>query len=1153
MLTANVSRWIYLKRPQATEKGDEAMNEQERLLQESVSLLHPLLAAYVCREMKRTYKDRWWEEVQLNLSDPYGALPEDGPEEQLIGSLDFLHCLQLLDRQWRAIFSKLLSLDFRNWSKEAMGLRNRLAHANTNPIKKEQTWRDLDTLARIASVIDEDVEAKIRGKLRRQMYGSEEGSRQGSSAKLVERPEDEPSEILRPVEKLKPWRQVIRPHTDVAEGRFRKAEFAADLSMVARQEGSLEYRDPVEFFNQTYLTEGLENLLFVASKRILEQGGDAIIQIKTAFGGGKTHSILALYHLMRGGKGVSEHPQLKGLMEKLGTKEFPKVHVATLVGTSLDPSKASRPPDFSGHQISTLWGEMAYQLLRSAGREDRFDLVKEADKKGVSPGSKAMAELFDLCGPCMVLIDELVAYAKKLYGVERLVAGSFDNLMTFIQELSEAARASRCSLVVASIPESEIEIGGEGGQKALQTIQHTFGRMEAIWKPVSASEGFEVVRRRLFSTCDDEEARAHTARAYMKLYQEDETNFPREVSKQAYMERIKACYPIHPEIFDRLYEDWASMDGFQRTRGVLRLMASVIHELWMQQDDSPLIMPGSLPLNIPNVRDELTRYLDDAWNSIVDSEVDGKQSKPHEIDSKHPRFGLNGAARRLSRSIFLGSAPSSSAQKVRGVLPERLYLATMKPKEDRYIFQDALGELEKQSAYLYRDSGSQRFWYGTRPTLKKIFRDVKHGLDQRLVQEGMLKAFNGLRAGQSFARVHSIPSSSQDVPDEQGLGLVVLRPDDPYHPKLSREDPGRSDGLRYQENQALAFAEAILMERGSAQRLYKNQLAFLAADSEKLKGFEGAVKDFLAWQEIAEGIESLDLTESQVKEVHHEMERSHKSLFFARNAAYQWILVPRIDLQEDMKTIQWEAAQLQEGNSDLIERAAQTMVEKEWKIDRWSPMLLKMELDRLLWKDKAHLAVKELWDLLGTHCYLPRLSGVHVLHRAIKDGLETGDFFLLALGYEDGRYLGLRHQEAIEGILPSDLLVKRERGLEQLAKEAEAVPVRSSETSDVAGSAKADLSSSLTADEEHRRETSQALLPYRRFYLSKNLRFERIHNEVLMLVQEVLTALEHHEGTTLAISLEVQAQFSKGVSPELKRTIMENSKTLEVEQYGFEE
>ena len=207
--------------------------------------------------------------------------------------------------------------------------------------------------------------------------------------------------------------------------------------------------------------------------------------------------------------------------------------------------------------------------------------MKESDKKGVSPGSEALANMFDACGCCMVLVDELVAYAKKLYGAEKLPAGTFDNFITFIQELTEAARASKRSLVVASIPESDNEIGGDAGREALEQIEHTFGRMEAIWKPVSANEASRWYAD-VVPQLQNNNARERVCERFSNMYNDNPSDFPIEARELEYRERMIRCYPIHPEVFDRLYEDWATLERFQRTRGVLRLMAAVIHELWMR-------------------------------------------------------------------------------------------------------------------------------------------------------------------------------------------------------------------------------------------------------------------------------------------------------------------------------------------------------------------------------------------------------------------------------------------------------------------------------------------------------------------------------------------------------------------------------------------
>lgn len=484
----------------------------------------------------------------------------------------------------------------------------------------------------LSGSIDAEATEEIRALYRTARYGSAQGSTAVTDTVASTGKKKNAAAVLtkKVGQNLPSWRDIMQPHPDVAEGRYKAAEFAADLAQVSRGEGAYEYRDPVEFFSRTYITEGMAGLLVQSLQRIAGMGGEPVIQLKTAFGGGKTHSMLALYHMVRGTTSIDYIPNLKPVLERAGLTELPKANVAVLVGTALDPTRKKNPANLPGYTVSTIWGEMAYQLVTSAGKPELYaKYIREADRKGVSPGSENLKNLFNECGPCLILMDELVAYAKKIYGVDGLPAGSYDNFVTFIQEITEAARASENSIVVASIPESDIEIGGEAGKTVLETIEHTFGRMESIWKPVAANEGFEVVRRRLFLDCKDTEAREAVCDAFSKMYQENATDFPLEAKEVEYRDRLISCYPIHPEVFDRLYGDWATLERFQRTRGVLRLMAAVIHELWMANDASAMIMPGSIPLDTPNVRDELVRHLPDTWNSIIDREVDGKDSIPY--------------------------------------------------------------------------------------------------------------------------------------------------------------------------------------------------------------------------------------------------------------------------------------------------------------------------------------------------------------------------------------------------------------------------------------------------------------------------------------------------------------------------------------------
>ena len=212
---------------------------------------------------------------------------------------------------------------------------------------------------------------------------------------------------------LRPRREVARPHPDVAAGRYRQAEFAADLSQVVRGRAEAEYQDPVEFFARTYLTEGMRRLMIQALLRITGQGGEPVIQLKTAFGGGKTHSLLALYHLLRGRAPLDRLQGAPELLGDAGIEQPPPARVAVVVGTAINPTRERRPPNLRGITIRTLWGEIAAQLAEQAGDPKLYDRIRAADRKGVPPGSDALRALFNACGPCLILIDELVAYARR--------------------------------------------------------------------------------------------------------------------------------------------------------------------------------------------------------------------------------------------------------------------------------------------------------------------------------------------------------------------------------------------------------------------------------------------------------------------------------------------------------------------------------------------------------------------------------------------------------------------------------------------------------------------------------------------------------------------------------------------------------------------
>ena len=1125
------------------------MTPNHQRVTEGFQVLTSVLAPYVTGELRARFSDEWWDRgvLQALYESQRRDLPATGEDEELVTRLDAARCLRLMDVQWNDLFRRKLSREHRTWIKELITTRNKWAHAGLVDMADEDAWRALDTMTRLVEQIDAEATERLRSMARTVRYGTEGPSTQVDE---VETPsgrdagQGAPAGVLAstPRQGLRPWREVARPHPDVAAGRYRQAEFAADLSQVARGRADAEYQDPIEFFARTYLTEGMRDLMVQALRRIAGLGGEPVIQLKTAFGGGKTHSLLALYHLLRGRAPLSRLQGASELLKDAGIEQPPPARVAVLVGTAINPTRERRPPNLQGITIRTLWGEIAAQLAEQAGEPKLYDRIRAADRRGVPPGSDALRELFDACGPCLILVDELVAYARKIYGVEGLPSGSFDAIQTFIQELTEAVRASRNTVLVATIPESDIEIGGEAGQETLARIEHTFGRMEAIWKPVGSEEGFEVVRRRLFLPLDDEPARDDACRAFNSLYRENRGDFPLECREARYLERLKACYPIHPEVFERLYNDWATLERFQRTRGVLRLMAAVIHDLWVRNDASLLILPGSVGLDVPAVRDELTRYLPEGWTPVLEGDVDGRNSGPFRIDTENPRFGQAVAARRVARAVFLGSAPHVVEQRVRGIEDVRVRLGAVQPGEQVAVFNDALSQLSDRLTYLYRQD--RRYWYDTRPNLRRTVAERAQQFDEDEVERELERRVREAtrRDRGDFQGVHPCPASSSDVPDEQAVRLVVLAANTTHSGQGA-------------DSAALQAARDILSDRGSSPRQHQNMLAFLAPDRDVMEGLVQETRRFLAWQSVVRDREVLNLDTHQRREAAGGEKESDGTVRLRLTEAWRWLLVPVQHLSDTgVGGLQWETMQVAVGGDSMASRASQRMQSSEHMILEWSPALLKMELDRWFWRNRPHVPVKQVWDALCAYSYLPRLRDQSVLVASIQAGITSGDYFAYATSVSgQGRYEGLTLGTPAAAIYvdAKSVLVKPDVAQAQIEAERVEPGTAGTETGTAATGTASGSDRPSPVGTGPDAEGSESRLP-RRFFGTVRLDPDRASRDMGTVSEEILQHLTTLPGAKVEVSVEISATAPDGVSQTVQRIVDENCKTLRFVSHGFE-
>jgi hypothetical protein len=1092
-----------------------------------LELLRKALGPYIKRQLTSVYKDKWWslgaEPHVTRMPELKTKLAKAKDDDARFDALDIAALFTIVDRVWSDAFQADLGKAGRSYVNELSDVRNRWAHQESFTL--DSTYRAFDTMTRLLEMVaapermeTAELARKIMGEINEQSKASQPALMQTASGASAS---------------LKPWREVATPHPDVASGKFQQAEFAADLFQVITGRASDEYKNPKEFFRRTYFTVGLSQLLGRAWLRLGGTGGDPVVELQTNFGGGKTHSLLALYHLFGGAIKTTDVEGIEniGAQTKNLPGKLPTANRAVLACNSLSVDSPWKKPD--GTTIRTLWGEMAWQL----GGKDGYKLVAEADKQSVSPGGEKLTQLFEQFNPALILIDEWVVYARQLIGKEGLPAGSFDVGMSFVQALTEAAKAAGNTLVVAAIPASDVEVGGENGRIALERIRNVFGRVEAIWKPASAEEAFEIVRRRLFDSLSEknEKEREKVCRAFAEMYRENRGDFPPECREADYEERLKHAYPIHPELFDRLYQDWSTLERFQMTRGVLRMMASVIYEMWARGDRSLMIMPSNLPLDSQAVRAEITRQLPDGWSGVIDKDIDGSTSKPFNLDSVTPSLGRYSASRRVARTVFMGSAPSSSGQRIRGLEEVRVKLGCAQPGESVATFGDALRRLSEQLSYLYSDGS--RYWFDTHITINRTAADRAAIYERKpeLVEDEIIRRLREItrRDRGEFTAIHTVPTDSSDVPDEMSCRLVVL------NPKYSQR-------AKQKDSQAIEAAQDILEHRGNSRRIYRNMLIFLAADADRLPELQEAVRFWKAWTSIEEEKEQLNLDPVTERQVKKQIQNNEDTITERMKETFCHMLVPT---QEGTSPIEWQSTKLQ--GDDLVARASKKLIADQSMIPNWSAALLRMELDKWLWKEKDHIKVKEVWEYFAQYIYLPRLKDEETFIGAIRAGvgsLTWKDFFAYASAVrEDGHYVGL-----VTGAHPSitldsvSVLVKPDIAQKQRDQEAslEERPTYIIQP----GNQPSNIKDPTTGEAI---SLPPALIT--RYHGTVELDSTRMGRDAGKIADEIVAHLTSIGGSKAKITLEIDVEVPNGIPEDRIRIVNENSNTLKFKSHGFEE
>lgn len=721
---------------------------------------------------------------------------------------------------------------------------------------------------------------------------------------------------------LKPWFAVATPHEDIRKGRLSEAVFAANIWAVAQGTAPDIYLDPEAFFSKTYLTGGLSRILQRVGKALAgdAEAGDRIFSLQTSFGGGKTHSLVALWHLARHTDRIRRSAGCAEVRKALEASFPAKVKgVAVFTNQTCDPTQGRKTPE--GIHTRTLWGELAAQL----GGTELYRKIETNDQNRTAPKG-LFVEILKQAAPCLILLDELADYCVVAGAVEVGTGTLADQTVSFIQELTEAAAQVPGAAIAATLPASGLEVSSsEKGQDILQRLEKRFGRMSADIKPVADEEIYEVVRRRLFETLGDKEDHRRVADAYMKLYEQHKNEVATEASKGACGERLLAAYPFHPMLIDALYLRWGSHPDFQRTRGVLRLLASVVGDLWQRRQtetqSQPLIQPCHLKWTTDALNSALTRLWGATYETVVAADVIGEKSNAAALDEdRGGEYPTQKITQGLAASILLGSFGGKAGQS--GYSTKDLKLAVGRPGLNWNYFEGAMQPLEDNAFYLhFTSAGSlgRRYWFGAKPNLNKLIVTYRQqfaaqDVDADIVEKLQEQTKN---IGADIGAWRLIVNPGPDLPEQKSLTLLLMPPSCPYS-----ED--------FKESALIASpAQKRILELsqkcGSKERHYKNTLLFLLPSTRGLNRLRGAFREVAVLEAVKHDYSS-QLDEEQKEDLKKRLEAAQKALGELAGTAYTH--VAKVEGQR------LTAVQLSSSKVNIIEhlRAAwqQLVQEEEW-------------------------------------------------------------------------------------------------------------------------------------------------------------------------------------------------------------------------------
>ena len=689
---------------------------------------------------------------------------------------------------------------------------------------------------------------------------------------------------------LRPWAQCVRLNADVESGNTAIATYAIDLGGVIAGDRNVPkvYREAEPFFRATYPTGSMRRLMEEVLARLAGKSGDRVLQLRSPFGGGKSHLLLALYHAVRDRQALMTNwPDASALADP-GV-----VRVAWFDGEKFDVTGKEIAP---GIRVRTMWGWLAWHL----GGESLYKEVAYHDEHKIAPGGDVIAKLIGRGetdpAPRLLLLDEVLKYFERAQADTDVVGGSTLGRQTldFIQSLSTEVANSSHAVMIYSLQSSARE--SFGNVLLLDMLDHLTARVDAKREPIKGDEILPILQRRLLAEITDKNAEDQVASAYANVITTMRKAFATDAAARraaedeglALRKRFGAAYPFHPTLIDIMSQRWASLPDFQRTRGALRFLATCLYVLKREDEAAPLLGAPDIPIHDADVQQAFFTEVGqgDAFQAVLRHDFTSSTARARRIDERlareYPHLSGVHPAMRLATAILMYSfggavrAGEAAGEVIgMGVTEPELLSCVISPDLDSITAQATLKELREQCLYLHFDG--TRYVFKTTPNVTQLLEQeaetsVQPGEVRSAIRDNLLNRLAG-RAAIVW------PEKSADIPDKEPRFLVAYLP----------LEFAESGDATQQENVLGLFSRY-----GNDLRKYRNGIGLAIPDVRQIESMRRAARYLKAIELLRNKRAQLNLTREQLDQLKERENTEKGALESAIRTLYTVVYLPQM-------------------------------------------------------------------------------------------------------------------------------------------------------------------------------------------------------------------------------------------------------------------